>query len=148
MANTKDRERTLAQALYLSGQYTQKQIASMVDVTEKTIGVWVEGGHWEKLRAAGQSTISQVVSNLIEIHLARTEQILTEVRGGSKDKFGDELLKMSKAIEELQSGISLSTIIQVLQEFMGFVGDKDHKFRAQLAGYQNEFLNKKAGANG
>lgn len=148
MANTKDKERNLAQALYLSGQYTQQQIAEMVGVTPKTIGIWVEGGHWTKLRAAGQSTVSQVVSNLIEIQKARTEQILEEVRGGSKDKFGDEMLKMAKAIEQLQGDISLSTIIQVLQEFMAFVGDKDHKFRAQLAGFQNEFLNKKAGTNG
>lgn len=148
MTNTKDKERTLAQALYQSGQYTQKQIAGMVDVTEKTIGIWVEGGHWEKLRAAGQSTVSQVVSNLIEIQKARTEQILDEVRGGSKDKFGDEMLKMAKAIEQLQGDISLSTIIQVLQDFMGFVGSKDHAFRGKLAEYQSQFLNLKAGTNG
>ena len=119
----------------------------MVEVAEKTIGIWVEGGHWEKLRAAGQSTVSQVVGNLIEIQKARTEQILTEVRAGSKDKFGDEMLKMAKAIEQLQGDISLSTTIQVLQDFMGFVGSKDHKFRGQLAEYQSAVLNHKAGTN-
>ncbi len=148
MANTKKSERVLAQALYLSGKYNQKEIAGMVEVAEKTVGIWVEGGHWEKLRAAGQATISQVVSNLIDIQKARTEQILDEVRGGSKDKFGDEMLKMAKAIEQLQGDISLSTIIQVLQDFMGFVGNKDHTFRGKLADYQSQFLNHKAGTNG
>ncbi len=148
MANTKDKERILAQELYLTGHHTQKEIAAMVGVTEKTIGVWAEGGHWEKMRAARHSTPSQVVGNLIEIHKARTEQILEAIRGGSTDKFGDEMLKMAQAIEKLQGSTSLSTYIQVLQEFMGFIGNKDHKFRAQLAEYQSAFLNQKAGTNG
>ncbi len=148
MAHTKDKERTLAQALYLAGHYTQKQIAGMVEVTEKTIGVWAEAGHWDKLRAAGQATVGQVVGNMLEIQQARTAQILEAVRGGSKEKFGDEMLKMAKAIEQLQGDIGLSTVIQVLQEFMGYVGNRDHAFRGQLADYQSQFLNQKAGTNG
>ena len=148
MAFRKDKERTLAQELYLTGQHSQKEIADMVGVTEKTVGVWAEGGHWEKMRAARHSTPAQVVGNLIEIHKARTEQILEDVRTGSKDKFGDEMLKMAQAIEKLQGATSLSTYIGVLQEFMGFVGTKDHKFRGQLADLQSQFLNHKAGTNG
>lgn len=148
MAFRKDKERTLAQELYLTGKHTQKEIAEFVGVTEKTIGIWVEGGNWEKMRAARHSTPAQVVGNLIEIHKARTEQILEAVRNGSTDKFGDEMLKMAQAIEKLQGATSLSTYIGVMQEFMGFVGNKDHKFRAQLADYQGAFLNHKAGTNG
>ena len=148
MANTKDKERTLAMELYLTGLHTQKEIAGMVGVAERTVGIWVEGGNWEKMRAARLSTPAQVIANLIEIQKARTEQILAAIRDGSTERYGDEMLKMSKAIEQLQNDISLGTIIQVLQEFMSFVGGKDHKFRGQLAGYQNDFLNLKAGTNG
>ena len=147
MGVRKDKERTLAQELYLTGKHTQKEIAEMVEVSEKTLCIWVEGGHWEKMRAARHSTTSQVVANIIELQKARTEQMLEAVRGGGTDKYGDELLKMAKAIEQLQNSIGLGTYIQVLQEFMGFVGGKDHKFRAQMAEYQSEFLNQKAGTN-
>lgn len=147
MANSKTQERNLAQALYLTGLYTQKQIAEMVNVAEKTICIWVEGGHWEKMRAAKLSTTDQAVSNMIAIQNARSAQILEAINGGSTDKYGDEMLKMAKAIQELQGSISLSTYIEVLQDFMGFIGNKDHKFRGQLASYQSEYLNKKAGTN-
>ena len=148
MANTKDKEKLLAQELYLTGKHTQKQIAGMVGVTEKTVSAWVEAGNWEVLRAALFSTPAQVRANMLEIQKARTEQILEAVRGKSTEKFGDEMLKMAKSIEQLNGEISLSTIIQVLQEFMAFVGGKDWQFRGQLADYQSKFLNMKAGTNG
>ena len=43
----------LAQTLYLSGKHTQKAIAELTGVTEKTIGKWAVEGKWEEMRQAG-----------------------------------------------------------------------------------------------
>ncbi len=148
MGNTKNREREIAKELFLQGGKTQKEIADMVGVTEKTVGKWVEDQKWGILRTARLSTPTEVLNTIMEIHRLRTEEILEEVRAGKGSKYGDELLKMSMAIEKLQGHTSLSTYIHVLSEFMLYVGGKDHKFRAQLADYQSTFLNSKAGTNG
>ena len=148
MANTKDRERALAEELYIQTGKTQKEIAGMVGVAEKTVGNWVEAGKWDTLRAGRNATPSTTAANLMEVMKVRTEQMLEEIRTGGTTRYGDELLKISKVIEQLQGQTSISTYIQVLQEFMGFVGSKDHKFRSQLADYQSAFLNQKAGTHG
>jgi transposase len=147
MANTKDREKALAQDLFILTDKTQKEIASAVGVSEKTMSNWVEAGNWGTLRAGRLSTNSTVVSNLKEVLKQRSEQMLDEIRTGGTTKFGDELSKISKVIEQLEGEMGIGTYIQVLQEFMGFVGNKDHKFRGQLAEYQAKFLNQKAGTN-
>lgn len=148
MANTKDKERTLAQELFMTGKHTQDEIAKMVGVTPKTIGVWAEGGRWPDMRAALLSTPSQVAANLREAQKLRSQQIVDAIRAGGTDKYGDEMLKMAKAIEQILNATSLSTYIEVMQDFMGWVGSKDHKFRGQLADYQSAYLNHKAGTNG
>jgi len=149
MGLRKDKEQILAKELYLAGTKTQKEIAEMVGVTEKTLSNWVDAGNWETIRAARMSTVAEVATNVIAIQKARTAEILASIQaGGDTNKYGDELLKMAMALEKLQGHTTLTTYIQVLQEFMGFVGGKDHKFRAQLAEMQSAFLNQKAGTNG
>lgn len=148
VAQRKDKERELAKALFIETGKTQKEIAAMVAVTEKTMSAWVEAGKWDVLRSGRVSTTTQAVANMQAMLQLRSEEILTDMRGGAATKYGDELLKISMAIEKLKGATSITTYIQVCQEFMGFVGSQDHKFRAQLAEYQSAFLNYKAGNNG
>ena len=144
VAHRKDKEREVAKELYLQGSKTQKEIAQLVGVTEKTVGNWVEAGQWELLRAGRMSTPRQVITNMVEIHKQRTEQILAELAAGGTNKYGDELLKMSMAIEKLQGHTSLTTYIGVLSDFMGYIPLNETGLRAQLALYQSKFLNDKA----
>ncbi|SHJ75774.1 Phage terminase small subunit [Hymenobacter daecheongensis DSM 21074] len=148
MGNLKSRERELAKELFLQGGKTQKEIAGMVGVTEKTLSTWAEVGKWDVLRSGRLSTTTQAVVNMKEMLRLRSEEILTDMRDGSATRYGDELLKITMAIEKLEGSTSLTTYIQVLQEFMLFVGGKDHTFRGQLADCQSAFLNSKAGTNG
>ncbi|MFD2787951.1 phage terminase small subunit-related protein [Hymenobacter rubripertinctus] len=148
MAQRKDKERELAKALFIETDKTQKEIAALVAVTEKTMTGWVAAGKWDVLRAGRMATTTQTVATLQTMLQLRSEEMLADMRGGGTTKFGDELLKISMTIEKLQGATSITTYIQVCQEFMGFVGSKEPQFRGKLADYQSQFLNLKAGSNG
>ena len=142
MAKTK--ERKLAEELFATSTRTQKEIAEMVGVSENTLTKWVAEGGWEKLRAARLSTPAAVIDNMVEIHLLRTQQILAEMRAGTTNKYGDELLKMSQAIEKMKAKLSVGTYIQVLTELMAGVPATDRDFRRRMSEYQSAFLTSKA----
>ncbi len=51
----KDKEKRLAKELYLQGK-SQKEIAMLTGVTEKTISRWVTTGNWKTIRDAKVNT--------------------------------------------------------------------------------------------
>lgn len=141
MANKKARERELAAQLFMNTNMSQKEIAENVGVSEKTISGWALEGKWENLKTAKQTTYAE--------SLADMQFLLNRMLQKKKDKMeadtytkedSDSILELTKSINLLEGKIPLRTKIQVLEEFMDFIPQKNSKLKTALAAFQTQYL--------
>ena len=132
-------KKTIAAKLFVGGEYNQKELAALLDVSEKTIGAWKEVGKWEELRAAQSISADEIIKGLI----ADTQLILeqaTRERRAKTSKETDAVMKNAKAIEILRSGVSISSAIQVFKRFNRWLVESDPALAAAFTELQPRFL--------
>lgn len=69
----KDKERAAAKILYVEQGKTAKECARLVQVTEKTIGSWVDEYGWKALKDAKENSKDQRIDNIKNVIDAITE---------------------------------------------------------------------------
>jgi predicted transglutaminase-like cysteine proteinase len=75
----------LAQTLYMSGKFTQKAIAEMTDIAERTVRRWIEQGKWEQVRQIQTVTKAELLKESYA-QLARINKKVNDEMGGIPDK--------------------------------------------------------------
>ena len=100
MEMTTQEKKTLAQSLFLGGQYTQKAIAEMVRVTEQTISRWAKEGDWDNLKQIRSVTRPELLrdsyAQLKAINAAIEEQggVPTQDQYNAKSVIGKEIERL------------------------------------------------------
>lgn len=121
----KIREQKLAEDLYIKGKKTAKEIASLVGVSEKTVGDWVERFKWKDRRNALLSSAKnglQNINNLIDIYAEKLVEMEgnPEVNNADKIKLVDAIAKLNKTKDgfEKEHRIPYNTYINVMDLIM------------------------------
>lgn len=135
----KDKERKLAEGLYVKQKKTAKNVARLVGVTEKTVGKWVHQYGWNERRNAGISNLKNGIENinaLINIYAERAINLeqdadvsdLNEterrdlIKERAKEKVGivDMIAKLNKTKEnfEKEYRIPYNVYINVTEQIM------------------------------
>lgn len=133
MASTKkelEQKKELARLYYMQGE-NQKSIASKVNVSENTIGKWVEKGNWEKKRAGNMVTRPEIVNkNLILIAHLLDKLNDSDIDIKDVGRVVDQISKLAAAIERIDKKANVIDSIEVftslnkwMEERMAF--DKD-----------------------
>jgi Putative ATPase subunit of terminase (gpP-like) len=136
---TNAQKKAIAAKLFIGGEYNQKELANLLDVSEKTIGTWKEAGNWEELRDANTVSGDEIIRGLI----ADTKLILEKAQreGRAKDsKETDAVMKNAKAIQVLRSGVSVETAIQVFKRFNRWLVEADPTLASQFTELMPRFL--------
>lgn len=142
----KDKERRLAEELYVKQRKTAKETAKLVNVTEKTIGKWVDDYGWKERRSAAMSSLKSGIENineLINIYTERAIQLETEEedvsdldkkqlaehkkeRAKEKVSIVDSIAKLNKTKEnfEKENRIPYNVYINVTEQIMAAMLDK------------------------
>lgn len=95
--------------LYLNTDMDQKQICTMLDVSQQTFTKWKKEGNWEELKGAETITASKIRSQL----LMKMHELSTA------DKIdADKLIKVATAIERISD--KKATISQSINVFKDF----------------------------
>jgi len=137
----KDKERRLAEELYIRQKKTAREVANLVGVTEKTLGDWVKKFGWAERRSSAMSSIKSGTENinaLINIYTDRaiqmeadeedlsgyTEKELADFRRDkAKEKVSliDSIAKLNKTKEnfEKEHRIPYNVYINVTEQIMG-----------------------------
>lgn len=156
----KDSERRTAKILFLDGK-TQKEIASIVNVQEKTIGDWVKKFGWKTEREArfGSSkkqieNIRSIISAMAEdrfcihnrIQKAKEDGNAIDIKSLQKEAavIDDGVSKWNKTLENLdkENKISLATKIQVLENIFLELQNYDQKIFLKTLDFQEHYLTK------
>lgn len=131
----KDKEKRIAFDYYTNQGLTAKAIADIVNVSEKTIGDWVEKGNWKSVRDANlngaqtrSANIKELISELTDQQLEINIEIKEAKAIGDKDRvialrqqsatISQEVAIQTKALERMDSDnkISLSTYLEVMND--------------------------------
>lgn len=131
-----DQKKDYAKTLYLRDEFTQKQIAERVDVSEQSMCRWVNEGHWEAQRKSVTVTKGEQLALLYDImdHLTHDLKTILETldeppeEGKPKanpDKIYDAIAKISKSIERLEKDAGIGEIIQAIIALTKFAQHED-----------------------
>ncbi len=134
-------KKQLAEALFMTGGYTQKELAERVDVSEKTMGKWCVD--WKPILAASKSTNQEVI--------LRIDKAILDIFKKAEDENRiltladhDSLSKLTKSRDSMIQDLGLSVFIAVFQEYNGFLMIHDSELCRLNNQYQDKFINMKS----
>lgn len=145
-------KKSAAQELFNAG-WDQKKIASILELSEKTISEWKKKHRWEEKRAKknmAQDVAEDHVWELINYQLAALK--------AKKERFEDQLNnKEIKDLPPLDKGdvdalqklwttvknkqLDWSVIVNNIKDFVGFLSERDLKLAQDILNHTDDYLN-------
>lgn len=104
----KTNQRRLAKELFMKGE-TQKRIAELVGVQEKTVGTWVAKYGWRQERDARMGSTHNKIQNIKDIIETLSEdrlRVQREMQKAKDKKNLDKLEKLQKEAAQIDDGVS------------------------------------------
>jgi len=137
-----------AKALFFEGA-SQKEIARLLKVAEKTVTKWKVDGDWEKKRTEhtlAQETANDNIWDIIQYQLSalqkKKEAYEQEGKGKLIDKGDiDALQKLYGMVKDKQQ--TWTSYISIIREFVNYVQTVDLDLAQRIINVSDEFLNQK-----
>lgn len=131
--------------LYKEG-FSQKRIAKMIGVTEKTIVQWKKKGDWEnKLAKHTQlyETNAEMVQELIGHQLRTLKALVNEWQENEEKRLigkgeTDSLSKLYSMIK--RKDIAWTNYIEVMKDFLEFLSSENLNLSKEITEYADAFL--------
>ncbi|WP_300978921.1 DUF1804 family protein [Flavobacterium sp.] len=155
----KEKEKRIAFDYYTNQGFTAKAISEIVNVSEKTIGDWVEKGNWKSVRDANMNSSQSTFRNIKDLVSELTEQRLDINREIKEAKeLGDNNLVLSlrkqaaaisqevaiqnKALEKLEkeNKIALGTYLEVMNDIFKNLENYDKDIYLKTLDFQESHL--------
>lgn len=118
MGLSKTQEKEYAKILYVNEKLTQKEIAERVNVTEKTVGKWIEAGGWNKLRQSLLATKPYNIDLMYQTLTQLNESFIGKVPTPAQL---DSVSKITASIKSLETDLGLGEIFTVGMNFIQWV---------------------------
>lgn len=130
-------KQAIALDLFLDTDKTQKEIAQIVVVTEKTLTKWKTDGDWELLKNAETVTARKIIDNLYKRAYALSQ---------NENSKADDIIKIANSIEKLANKkVTISQIINVFKDFTTWAFGEDAELAKQINLLQKKYVNHKIG---
>lgn len=138
-------KRDKAKSLYLTGQYSQKEIAAIVGISEKTISKWANDAtdKWEEMKTSMLTSrtneLRRLYKMLQNINDSVDEKTTLKIPINSKD--ADAILKLTSAIKNLEIETSIAEKVDVGTDFINLVSKEDTVLAKQISKWFDIYLN-------
>lgn len=155
----KEKEKRIAFDYYTNQGLTAKAISEIINVSEKTIGEWVEKGNWKAVRDANMnssknraSKIKELISELTEQQLEINEEVKQAKALGDKQRVivlrqqsasvSQEVAIQTKALERMDSEnrISLGLYLEVMADVFKNLEHHDKDVYLKTLDFQESHL--------
>jgi len=140
---TNKQKKDYAKSLYLGNlTITQKEIASRVGTSEKTLSGWINREAWDKLRVSLLTTRETQLSNLY----AQLSAINTEIAGREEgkryptNKEADVISKITSSIQKLEMDLSIGDIVNVSKRMLDWLRAADLEKAKEMSGLFDAFI--------
>lgn len=114
MANSKDKQKTVAKHLYMKG-IPVAQIVELTGVSRQSVSRWINSDGWKEERAAREMSKEAITSRT----LSKLGDAIDKANGDEKSigRMADSLLKSVKAIKEINLNTTIVNKVDTLIEF-------------------------------
>lgn len=155
----KEKEKRIAFDYYTNQGFTAKAISEIVNVSEKTIGDWVEKGNWKSVRDANMnssqnraSKIKELISELTEQQLEINIEVKSAKAEGDKERvialrqqsasISQEVAIQTKALERMDNDnkISLGVYLEVMTDVFKNLEHYDKNIYLKTLDFQESHL--------
>lgn len=130
----KHREKQLAYEYYIKGLLTQREIAKIIGISEKTLVEWIQEGKWEENRNKLQLSKAQLAELTYQTSILFMKQLAEKEKVQIADI--DAITKIAAAIDKIVGKSSAPNVIEIMMDFLKFVekyGPNHAKILSELA---------------
>lgn len=132
-------KREYAKLLYVKENLSQQDIAERVGTTTVTISKWKTAECWDKLKASfvisREETLARVYQQINDI-FERAEKEKRPI----ESKEADTLSKLASTAKNLETDLTVSTVIDVFIRFGRWLREVDHDAAKTVTEYQDSFI--------
>lgn len=141
MANKSDK-RGKAKSIYLTGQYDQKEIASLVGVTEHSIGIWKKEENWDELKESLLTTRENELRRLYKMLKVLNDDVDIKAKSGTpiNSKEADAVLKITSAIKNLELETSIAEKVEIGMEFINYIRKENFDLSKEVTNWFDAYL--------
>ena len=134
-----------ARHYYMAGK-TQKEIAQLVGVSDRTVYSWIHQHTWHKLRLASLQAPLTIADNLCSqvVELQNTIASRDSGQRFATPIEADTMRKLINSLDKMKKYPSLSTNMQVLETFRNFVRPLNMTFTSDLSHFIELFVEGKS----
>lgn len=145
MGLNKQQEKDFAQALYVKGDLTQKEIASRVGVSEQTLVKWVKDSNWDKLKRSLLVTKKEQLNYLYEILEGLTREGKEALSDNDPETVpnADGIIKITKAIKTLETETGIGETVDICTQLIQFLQESNPQLAKQVMPYFDTFIKTK-----
>lgn len=142
----KDQAKETAHQLFLDGKHTSKEIAALLNISERTISKWVQAGKWKEERAMRNVTPRELEADIMEIISELITQRKTCVDPKERISIADQISKYNKLLETMrkETRLALHVYVTVLDELLAFQNTRMPNATKTMVEVQRAFIDHKA----
>lgn len=120
---SRQQQKEFARTLYLRENLTQAEIAERVGVSRQTVIRWVGAEKWDELKASISMTAEEQIRNLQRQVIEINNSILNRESENryANAKEADTIVKLTTAINKLQTEAGIHEIVGVGAAFIDFI---------------------------
>ena len=131
-----------ARNLYLQTNFTQQQIAGILDVTRQTVNNWISEGKWKALKRIAETSpltqIEQIANELNEISLAINSRPVGQRFATPQE--AETRRKLISAIRYYKDKDGAGTHMDVLRNFIEFLMEEDPEMVLPFTRHADRYL--------
>ncbi len=123
---SRQKKRELAKQIYLRDNLSQKEIAEMVDVSQKSLSKWIRDERWDTEKSAYTITREQQIQRLYG-HISAINETISQREPGKNvpnAKEADTLNKLATSIKKLENEVGISEVITACTKICNFLRGK------------------------
>ena len=138
MANkSKDRERSLAEFLYIEQGLSLSDISAKIDIPLKTLSLWKRGRKGEKDWDYRKGIIISAPHSIKETILVEMQKILA---GEKSNIDADAIVKLANSIDKIDKKLSIQTITSVIMMLDTFLAKEEPAEATRCLPYHKRFI--------
>jgi transposase len=138
----REQKKELAQLLYTRNNFTQKEVAKKVGVSEVTMSKWLNAGNWDALKTSITATREEQLRRLY-LQLAEYNTAIESRKQGERypnSKEADAMNKIASVIEKLERETGAVDILNVSKKMLDWLRKFDLKKAQELSALFDAFL--------
>lgn len=145
MSISRQQQKEYARTLYVREKLTQAEIAERAGVSRQTVIRWCATEKWDEMRASVSMTSEEQIRNLYRQIIEINTAIANKEQGAryASAKEADTIVKLTTAINKLQTEVGIHEIVNVGSEFINYMRPIDLDKAKEFASLFDSFVKSK-----